>query len=134
LLPSPPRGEGSKRFLPADNGMGQERTMARRRPAVDPPEKRPLNWRELVGKAAFLKVGRHGSHDVTPKEFVEKCLPAGVPAMVPVGNWPSIPRKPLLRELRKRRVKPVRSDDVGHLPAGFVRGDGYVEVEIPVGA
>src|SRR5262249_45574919 len=51
-------------------------------------------WSALLGKTTFLKVGHHGSHNATPKPFVEDILPkppADLWAMVSTihrGNWP----------------------------------------------
>jgi beta-lactamase superfamily II metal-dependent hydrolase len=103
-------------------------------------------WRELMDDEAacqllrnttFYKVGHHGSHNATPRDFVEKHLGARggkTWAMVPVtpyGKWPEIPRKPLLAEIKKKTTYFVRSDQRGTAP-GFSRdGDWYVEAAIP---
>ena len=103
-------------------------------------------WRELMDDDAagqllrnttFYKVGHHGSHNATPKKFVEKYLGArggDTWAMVPVtpyGRWPEIPRPPLLNEIKKKTTYFVRSDQPGNV-RGFSRdGDWYVETAIP---
>lgn len=98
-------------------------------------------WRSLVGKATFLKVGHHASHNATPREFVAEVMRQSIPAFVsvrPVGNWPSIPRAELLDALREKNVRLVRSDELGQpLPNGFEAGgvDGrvdYVDVIVPM--
>ena len=94
-------------------------------------------WNELLSKTTFYKVGHHASHNATPKDFVEKNLKRDkFSAMVstrPVNKWPEIPRGPLLKELRKRSPRVVRSDcaDVPD-PQDFERKPGYVETKVPI--
>lgn len=40
-----------------------------------------LEWRELLMRTAFYKIGHHGSHNATPKDFVEGMLGDGICAM-----------------------------------------------------
>jgi beta-lactamase superfamily II metal-dependent hydrolase len=92
-------------------------------------------WRKLLSKTAFYKVGHHGSHNATPRSFVEKYLSKNFTAMVSTRTtkkWRDIPRLPLLEELRQSG-QVVRSDlkDVPD-PAGFTRKPDYVEVKIPI--
>jgi beta-lactamase superfamily II metal-dependent hydrolase len=89
----------------------------------------------LLKKTVFYKVGHHGSHNATPKEFVEKDL-SKFSAMVstrPMSNWKLIPKKELLDALRAKSKAVVRSDQLSSLPAGFTKeGDAWVETSIPV--
>jgi hypothetical protein len=72
--------------------------------------------RQLLSRTTFYKIGHHGSHNATPVEFLDEVLTAGAPmwgaaaSVHPVGNWPEIPRGPLLDALRKRAERVVRSD------------------------
>jgi hypothetical protein len=96
-------------------------------------------WRELLTKTNFYKVGHHGSHNATPKEFVHKVLRAGsnCKAMVsvyPVKIFEQIPKANMLADLVALPAEYVRSDmvvDPGD-PPGFVRTELYVDTEIPI--
>lgn len=96
-------------------------------------------WRELLTKTNFYKVGHHGSHNATPKEFVHKVLRAdsNCKAMVsvyPVKIFEQIPKTNMLADLKALPAEYVRSDtmvDPGD-PSGFVRTPLYVDTEIPV--
>jgi len=70
--------------------------------------------RALVTDAVFYKVGHHGSHNATPRRFVEEVLGDGATAMVPVGRvkaWAdSIPNEHLLEGLARRRARVIRAD------------------------
>ncbi len=94
------------------------------------------DWKELLATTAFYKVGHHGSHNATPRSFVEKCLSKSFAAMIStrrVEKWPDIPRPPLLRALRARSNRVVRSDrrDAPD-PPGFSREHDYVETKVRV--
>ncbi|HYU41890.1 MAG TPA: hypothetical protein VEQ84_07045 [Vicinamibacteria bacterium] len=96
-----------------------------------------VEWRDLLQRCTFLKVGHHGSHNATPISFVEKLLPKDLWAMVstrPVKQWPNIPRAPLLTAISKRTSKLARSDKDSDAPtpAFSVKGD-YIEAKIPIG-
>ncbi|MBX7184891.1 MAG: hypothetical protein K1Y01_07065 [Vicinamibacteria bacterium] len=83
--------------------------------------------RDLLSRATFYKVGHHGSHNATPKEFVEKVARKGVldNAMVSTKatkQWQDIPRKPLLDELEGLGVAIARSDGKS-VPPAFQRVD-----------
>ncbi|WES64991.1 MBL fold metallo-hydrolase [Microbacter sp. GSS18] len=77
---------------------------------LDDPESRAL-----VTDPAFYKVGHHGSHNATPKEYVtEELLGRGHVAMMPfrlVPQWPSIPEHKLLDELEELDTHVIRADD-----------------------
>jgi len=97
--------------------------------------------RDALARTSFLKVGHHGSHNATPKEFVEEVAARGLRSMVSTRagtkNW-DIPREPLLRALRANAGRAVRSDraDVAD-PPGFRRtragaATHTVDVSIPI--
>jgi beta-lactamase superfamily II metal-dependent hydrolase len=93
-------------------------------------------WQELLSKTAFYKIGHHGSHNATPRSFVEKHLKKKFSAMVSTRGtkkWTDIPRIPLLEELRERSNQVVRSDlkDIPD-PAGVTRKPEYVEIKVPI--
>ena len=95
-------------------------------------------WREMLCKTDFYKIGHHGSHNATPKEFVEDVIHEHVVAMastLPRSQWPDIPRAPLLAALRRRKSEVARSDQEGALRGSrtfTVSKDGYIETQIPV--
>lgn len=96
-------------------------------------------WPSLLKKTTFLKVGHHGSHNATPRPFVEDLLP-GPPhdlwAMVSTikrGSWP-IPKKELMTALATHTKRLVRSDEIttAKKPVFSARAELYVETEIPI--
>jgi hypothetical protein len=94
-------------------------------------------WRDLLGRISFYKVGHHGSHNATPVEFVEKIVPQdffGMVSVAHVDQWPSIPRPPLLKALSAKTARLVRSDKLkGPLPFEFKKGGiDFVDVRIPI--
>jgi len=104
------------------------------RVALEDPE-----WRNLLARTSFCKVGHHGSHNATPKELLEGALGESFAAMVstrPIANWPDIPRMPLLDRLaEKTGHRIVRSDlPPNEMPAGFrprEEKDLFFDLEIP---
>jgi beta-lactamase superfamily II metal-dependent hydrolase len=88
----------------------------------------------LLDGANFLKVGHHGSHNASPKSYVEKHLKKGTLAMVsvkPVSNWKKIPRVPLLNRFKELHVPFVRSDGKT-AAAPFVRnGSKWIDAMVP---
>jgi beta-lactamase superfamily II metal-dependent hydrolase len=97
------------------------------RAAMEDPE-----WRQLLTRTAFYKIGHHGSHNATPKDFVEDILGENICAMASTMErdiWPEIPRMPLLDGLAKKATI-ARSDDETHAPADFLRHAGIVEARI----
>lgn len=102
------------------------------RVALEDPE-----WRNLLARTNFCKVGHHGSHNATPRDLLDGALGNDFAAMVStrtMTSWPDIPRPPLMEKLGEktgRRV--VRSDQLqSKLPKGFRRSkDLYVDVGIP---
>jgi beta-lactamase superfamily II metal-dependent hydrolase len=99
-------------------------------------------WRRLMEKTNFYKVGHHGSHNATPIEFVEEILKEnfwGMVSLLPIKKFKDIPRRPLLDALRNKPGKIVRMDLREDLDAPEFRrvgdpksGDVYVEVDIPI--
>lgn len=93
-------------------------------------------WRDLLSRVSFYKIGHHGSHNATPKEFVEQMLPEGISAMASTLTriiWPDIPKPELLVALAGKKANVVRSDQEGEpMPPGFTLADGVVEVQIPL--
>jgi beta-lactamase superfamily II metal-dependent hydrolase len=95
-------------------------------------------WRDLLARTTFFKIGHHGSRNATPKELVEQVLTDGLAAMVStstVSIWPDIPREPLLEALAKKTTRGlVRSDKPpAELPDGFRRIDDLcLELEVPL--
>lgn len=99
-------------------------------------------WRRLLEKTNFYKVGHHGSHNATPIEFVEEILKEnfwGMVSLKPIKKFKEIPRKPLMEALRNKPGKIVRmdlredSDSPEFKRVGDAKvGDVYVEVDIPI--
>ena len=83
--------------------------------------------RDILSRATFYKVGHHGSHNATPREFVDKVARKGLlnTAMVSTKatkRWHDIPRKPLLKGLEDLGVAVARSDSKT-VPPHFSRID-----------
>lgn len=78
--------------------------------------------RALVSDAAFYKVGHHGSHNATPKEYVEQVWLDGGHAMVPYGlveRWKdSIPKRELMDALHAHNHTVTRADAPEPAPRG----------------
>jgi len=85
--------------------------------------------RALVSEPAFYKIGHHGSHNATPREFAEQVIGrAGTYAMLPYGEverWGDIPKRELIERLELEGVTivdashPVARDDVEVGPDGL---------------
>ena len=96
-------------------------------------------WRSLMEKTTFYKVGHHGSHNATPETFVRDILGKNFAAMVCTGpssnkHFGDIPLAELLIQLRKKSKKVVRSDiqDVPDPKTKCKREeDLFVELKIP---
>jgi beta-lactamase superfamily II metal-dependent hydrolase len=94
-------------------------------------------WRELMKKADFYKIGHHGSHNATPKEFVFDVLKQGFKAMASVRSiktFKFIPKFELMTALKEKPGKVARSDMPAEDPRGFTRdaSDFCVETKIPI--
>lgn len=92
-------------------------------------------WRELLQRVSFYKIGHHGSHNATPKTFVRDLMPVGCCAMASTltrAIWPDIPRKQLLTGLLDRDAKIARSDDPDQATgSAFKVAPGIIEATIP---
>lgn len=97
-------------------------------------------WRALMEKTTFYKVGHHGSHNATPETFVKDILGNKFAAMVCTGpasnpHFGDIPLPELLTQLRKKSKKVVRSDveDVPDPKTNCKREkDLFVEMKVPI--
>jgi beta-lactamase superfamily II metal-dependent hydrolase len=97
-------------------------------------------WRAVMEKTTFYKVGHHGSHNATPETFVRDILGNKFAAMVCTGpssnkHFGDIPLPELLTQLRKKSKKVVRSDivDVPDPKTNCKREkDLFVEMKIPI--
>lgn len=98
-------------------------------------------WAALLEKTTFYKIGHHGSHNATPVKFVEEILHKGIWALActgPTAAWTDIiPRPKLMKKLREKSKKVVRSDkaDVPDpTTRDFKREEDnlYVEVEVRI--
>lgn len=94
--------------------------------------------RSLLFKTNFYKIGHHGSHNATPKEFVFDILQPKFKAMAsvyPVAAWQFIPKAELMAALRERDGEVVRSDaalaDFPD-PEDFTRTAFFVETKVPI--
>lgn len=88
---------------------------------------------ELLEGLSFYKVGHHGSHNATPRAFVERYLATDTEklAMVSVaptkyrGGWQEIPRPGLLDALAMSRTRVLRSDEPTEPDATVAVEPGY---------
>jgi hypothetical protein len=101
------------------------------RSAMDDPE-----HRELLARTTFLKVGHHGSHNATPKEFVEEVLGGklwcAATSVRSISFWPEIPKADLLTGLGTRSERVIRSDKPGRSKKGVsVRPKISVDFTVP---
>lgn len=92
-------------------------------------------WSDLLGRVRFYKIGHHGSHNATPKRFVEDMIPDGVWSMASTLErdvWPDIPKEGILEGLKRKRAKIARSD-ADDVPKDFYGKEGVVlEARIPL--
>jgi beta-lactamase superfamily II metal-dependent hydrolase len=100
--------------------------------ALDNPQ-----WKQLLTKTTFYKIGHHGSHNATPVDFVDHIVGDDFWAMASthhVVQWPSIPKEDLLVALGQKTKKIARSDRETDAPAPAFRvtKDCYIEAEIPL--
>ncbi|HEX5709143.1 MAG TPA: MBL fold metallo-hydrolase [Pyrinomonadaceae bacterium] len=95
------------------------------------------DWRPLLERTTFYKIGHHGSHNATPVEFVEEVLGKDFSAMAStrhMAKWKFIPKTELMEALRKKSKSVVRSDKPDPTdPPGFKREpDLFVETELKI--
>jgi beta-lactamase superfamily II metal-dependent hydrolase len=94
-------------------------------------------FRELLGKTNFLKVGHHGSHNATPKAFIEEVLGKGqFTAMVctrETKKFKKIPLQSLLEAIDGQSGNRLARSDQSNVVKGFKRkGDVYTETTIAI--
>lgn len=90
-------------------------------------------WKEMLGRVAFYKIGHHGSHNATPKDFVEEMIPDGICAMASTLTreiWPDIPKRQLLTGLAKKKASTARSDQPNKIGKAFRLDQGVIETHI----
>jgi beta-lactamase superfamily II metal-dependent hydrolase len=91
-------------------------------------------WKGLLERLAFYKIGHHGSHNATPRKFVTDVLPTGCCAMASTLTrkiWPDIPKSGLLAALNDKSAAVARSDQPETAPESFQVSEGVIEARIP---
>lgn len=92
-------------------------------------------WRELLQRVSFYKIGHHGSHNATPRTFVRDLMPNGCCAMASTltrAIWPNIPKQQLLTGLLDKNASIARSDDPDRTTGStFKVAPGVIEATIP---
>jgi beta-lactamase superfamily II metal-dependent hydrolase len=86
-----------------------------------------------LSDAAFYKIGHHGSHNATPKAFVEEVWTEGASAMLPWGpveRWKdTIPKQELLQSLHDHKHLVIQADTPADKQAGItVQDDLWREI------
>lgn len=94
--------------------------------------------RELITGVDFFKISHHGSHNGTPRPWVEGMLQEGALAMLPYGVVPrwkdSIPKPSLLDALSDHHQVVVRADQPEERdPRVTIHGDLATEITFTVG-
>jgi beta-lactamase superfamily II metal-dependent hydrolase len=103
-------------------------------------------WATLLERTTLYKIGHHGSHNATPKRFLEDLVatrssPQGAliddfTAMVstrPIKMWKQIPKRELLERVEELTDRFARSDKGASAPASFdTQGNRVVDVRIPL--
>ncbi|EHR69475.1 hypothetical protein BurJ1DRAFT_0593 [Burkholderiales bacterium JOSHI_001] len=90
-------------------------------------------WRELLRRVSFFKIGHHGSHNATPPNFVRKLMPRGCCAMASTltrAMWKFIPKQELLTDLLDHGAQVARSDQPPAAGPLFRIDTGVVEARI----
>jgi hypothetical protein len=94
---------------------------------------------EVLRRATFYKVGHHGSHNATPRRFVEECLRTGAQCVASVGRysrWENIPRRELLDALAETtHLSVVTTMEPPSAPSPGVAvedGGAVIEFTLPV--
>jgi hypothetical protein len=94
--------------------------------------------RELLARTSFYKIGHHGSHNATPKTFVEQLLPASAWAFASVKSverqgWERIPEPLLMDALEGRTGRAIESDEPAPALDGLSAVDGrYIDCVLSV--
>ncbi|HEY3052604.1 MAG TPA: hypothetical protein VGK04_04370 [Thermoanaerobaculia bacterium] len=94
-------------------------------------------WHSLLERTCFYKVGHHGSHNATPRDFVESVLPKDAfSAMVCTSltkRFKRIPLPSLLTALESRSGHRVARSDDGVKVKGFRRkSDVWAETDVAI--
>ena len=90
-------------------------------------------WRPLLERVSFYKIGHHGSHNATPRRFVADLLPTGCCAMASTlvrTIWPNIPKSELLTGLLEKAATVARSDEPAEAPRSFRVSPGVIEARL----
>jgi hypothetical protein len=93
--------------------------------------------RALVEDVAFYKISHHGSHNGTPKRYLEEVLHEGRDAMLPWGlvkAWEkTIPLPELLTLMSQRKHRVIRANEPkARRGKVTVNGDLWSEIRFPV--
>ncbi|MFD8103199.1 hypothetical protein ACFV24_27045 [Nocardia fluminea] len=93
--------------------------------------------KRLLSDIALYKVGHHGSHNATPRSFIENVWNTPGFAMIPFGlvkRWAdTIPKQELLDALHEHRHCVIRADAPVAADGVTVNGDLWSEVTLTVG-
>ena len=114
-------------FFPGDAQWGTWKRV------LDDPQRR-----SLLQRCSFYKIGHHGSHNASPRTFVEQVMAPNTLAVVPVAPvkvWPLIPQVDLVNAIKGRSVTVVQSDmppAMGEVPNVTVRGDQSVDLAFDI--
>ncbi len=92
----------------------------------------------LLARTTFYKVGHHGSHNATPRRFVEELMPENCWAVTSVthySQWKAVPKAELLAKLEAKAPNRVlaTNDLPASDPPGIVVEEGglAVDFELP---
>lgn len=95
----------------------------------------------MLAKTTFYKVGHHGSHNATPKRFVEMWAKSGrkrtarqsMMSVTSYQRYKDIPRQPLVDALVRTVGQLVRSDEIDVAHDVKRSGELWVEMAVPTG-
>ena len=98
------------------------------------------DWsRDLLSRTTFYKIGHHGSHNATPREFVEDVLTAGswcIASVTPYSRWKQVPKEELLEALNDKTPDRVfttmKPPDSPPPQVTVVDGGVAIDFELPV--
>lgn len=103
-------------------------------------------WRDTVARTTFYKIGHHGSHNATPREYIESLIGsrrtqpgafvANFRAAVSTRHmdmWKFIPKPELLKAIGETTESLARSDIRDKIVPGFTNVDELVtETRVPI--
>jgi hypothetical protein len=92
---------------------------------------------DVVHRTSFYKIGHHGSHNATPRRFVEEHLRDGVQCVASVGaysRWEGIPHPELITALAQQTHRDVLTtkDPPAAPPPGVTVEDGGAVIECAI--